>query len=548
MIRGWATPMSHQAEDVDRLSYHPRINIWNGLGTGKTATLVWWLARLWESGAIDEVWLTLPGMCLPDWRSTFEGMAMPEELVEFIDCRPPDVGLIEKMITSSLRAPGHKLRVYCTTYGGTRKLLNTGTKGRPAVDPAQEILKHVRGRRIAAVYDEAQATALHSSAQGLACRALGHAASHVASVTATPIGRDVQLRLWGLTNLVRPDLLLRHEPELVKGKPVAPKGSFNAFKYRYAHCNDPMEGRPLPGGGMRSFNIHRSYPVSVYTDMIQREVLEPMAPFTTRRKKEDCLDLPPKVYIARHFQLRGQAARAMRGLIEDDRAVLDSGHAVVPPNVLIERLRTLELTGGWLEGHPVHDGKLALLRDVLRSIEEDIGEREPRHIWASRSREVVACALIATGATPVTALQRATDVYPPGANAPVSHEYADVIRVCRKSGVGIIHGPTSDRDRDKIQADWRAGKLHTVVAHPGVAGAGLNWQHSKAAVYYSPPLGTIARRQSEDRVHRKGLKHTALIYDLMVEDGPDEAVVMAHVDQRDAALVMLDWLSERIRS
>lgn len=293
------------------------------------------------------------------------------------------------------------------------------------------------------------------------------------------------------------------------------------------------------------FNIHRAYPVAVHSELIQQEVLSPMVPYTVRRRKEDCLNLPEKVRMMRLFRLSPSAARMMDGLVDDDRAILDDGRAVVPANILEEKLRCLELCGGWLTGEPVHDGKLFLLRDVLAEISENVGLSAPVLVWASRSREVVAAALVAAATSPADAQKLASAAYPSGTSSPVRSLYNQVVEIARIGGVGIIHGPTPDKDRDEVQRAWKSGTIRTVVAHPGVAGAGLNWQHVRATVYYSPPLGTIARQQSEDRVHRKGLQHLALYYDLVVEDGPDVEVTRAHAEQRDAAEALLSWLSRR---
>jgi len=536
MITGTFVPMSHQSEDVERLSAFTRVFILNGLGTGKTATACWWLHDLWKRGIIDECVLVLPSMCMSDWRSTFCGGAVPEGMVDFFDCRPPAYGDIFENVVSDFRPPGHALRVMATTYGGMRGLMRNYDWG--------SLLAHVRGRRIALVCDEAQSSALPGTAQGIACRSFANCCRSVAAVTATPIGRAENLRLWGLVSLVRPDLLDRHPPGIIKTKrrtyPVGPPRSFDAFKYRYAHLHDPMESPS------RRFRVSRAFVVAVHHDLIQREVLDAIAPCTVRRAKDDCLDLPDKVYFRRDYHLPAAAARVLRDLLEDDRAVLDDGHAIVPPNVLIERLRTLELTGGWVEGRPLHDAKLRLLCDVLAEVGDALGTGVPLLVWASRSREVLACALVAAGIKPAGALQEASLVYPPGATAPSLGAYRQAVERAERAGVGIIHGSTSTKDRDRIQNEWRAGRIRTVVAHPGVAGAGLNWQHVRASIYYSPPLGTIARRQSEDRVHRHGLTHTALYYDLVSDDGPDGAVYDAHREQASAALAMLDWLKERI--
>lgn len=537
-------PMKHQAEDVDRLSAFTRINVWNGLGTGKTATIAWWLQRLWLAGQIDEAIIVLPSMTLPDWMSTLCGAAWPDGLVKFYDCRPPDADMIRETLTSGLRPEQGRFTVMATTFSGLRNLLAEKSRGRNFVKAEHPMMIGARGRRTALVVDEAQSVALPTSAQGVAARSLGSACRAVAAVTATPIGRPEHLRLWGLAKLVRPDVVARFQPDIIRaGNRVYPSGapgSFEAFKYRYGHLVDPMEKKG------KLFSVQRAFVVGVHSDLIQREVLDPMVPYTVRRRKEDCLDLPDKIYMRRSYQLSAEAHRLMVGLVEDDRAVLEDGHAVVPENILIEKLRTLELTGGYLEGRPVHDGKLLLLKDVMAEIDENVGERTPRHVWASRSREVIACALVCAGAEPRDALRIGAEVFPGDAETESSTRYSEVVDRCRRARVGIIHGPTSERSRDEIQSAWRSGEIRTVIAHPGVAGAGLNWQHSKSAVYYSQPLGTIARSQSEDRVHRHGLKHLAIIYDLITENGPDEAVVEAHRGQRSAAGAMLDWMTELI--
>lgn len=542
--------MGHQAEDVERLSAHPRINIFNGLGTGKCATACWWLQSLWWRGIVDEAILVLPSMCAMDWRDSLCGLAWPEGLVDFWDCRPPDAGIIADILSSRCRAPPGRLRVLCTTYGGIRSIMDAREPGsrrgtgrtRWRVDPGSRTLAGARGRGLAALFDESQAAALQSSNQGAACQAIADASRAVASISATPIGNPLAMRLWGMTRLVRRDILERQPVPGIAGR--AKRGSFVAFKARYGYLQDPVQMKAERAGRKSRFVAGRAYPVSIHDDMIRREILEPMAPFTTIRLKEDCLDLPPKVRMRRRMRLPPAAERVMRGLIDDDRAVLGSGTAVVPENVLVERLRTLELCGGWVAGEPVHDGKLCLLRDVLAECGEALGEKAPLLIWASRSREVVAAALVAAGMRPKQAMDEASAAYLPGGDQDPT-AYRRCVDIARRAGVGIIHGPTPDRDRDRIQSRWRSGALHRVVAHPGVAGAGLNWQHVVASLYYSQPLGTIARQQSEDRVHRHGLDHTALYYDLTVEDGPDEAVAMAHAEQRDAAAAMLAWISWR---
>lgn len=472
------------------------------------------------------------------WYETFMDLAWPGELVDYVDARPPDHGTIEEALTRRCVRDQATFGVYFTTYAGLRDLMCYHPK-RGGWVPSEDgltIIKGARGRKVALVVDEAQGVALPGSGQTEAAHHLGKACSAVAAVTATPIGNPSHLRLWALCRLVRPDMLLRL-PNPPEYDPQPELGTFDAFKARYAYLVDQIQ-RTKP---WMKLSVHRAYVADVWHDRIRDEVMPKMAPWTCRRRKEDCLDLPPKVYMVRSAEMDEYTRSCMVGLAEYDRAILQDGYAVVPANVLEERLRVLELAGGWLEGRPVHSTKLQLLADVLEELNEELGERAPKLVWASRSRPLIASALVLAGAKPDEALRMTTGASEDGSL------YSDIVRRCRAARVGIIHGPTPDRDRDSIQRAWKDGNLDWVVAHPGVAGAGLNWQHVRASVYYDQPLGTIARQQSEDRVHRHGLEHTALYYDLVLEDGPDQAVAAAHRAQRDVEGSLLAWLSSLIR-
>lgn len=530
LLLGQVRPMSHQWDDALGLWRHPRVNLWNGLGTGKMFTGAWLTQLWWLSGMIDCVVVVAPSMCAPDWFDAYTHKAFPENMCEVYDARPPDQSLIEEFFTSGVRQDPSKLHVIVASYGSMRSLIGERTASRYQVDQESELLTHIRGRRVAVVYDEAQAAALQSSQQGIACRGLADACRGVISMTATPIGNPLAMRLWGMAQLVRPDVLHQSARDFV------------GFKARYGQLVDPVQQQAQRAGRNTQFVPARAYPVAIHQHLVDAEVLAPMAPFSARRTKEECLDLPPKVRMRRSYRAPPEVRRLLDRLVEEDRAVLADGRAVVVDNALEERLRTLELASGWLAERVVHPLKLRLLEEVIDEITENLGKQAPIVIWCSRTRELLAAALVCAG-TPAEEAQRM------GSEGAAHEEaYRDCVRRAASGRVGILHGKTAARDRDRIQGDWKAGILRTVVAHPGVAGAGLNWQHVEATIYFSQPLGTIARQQSEDRVHRFGLKHVALYYDLVMEDGADLAVAVAHANQANAATAMLDWLDSKARS
>jgi hypothetical protein len=528
--------MAHQADDVDRLRYHPRVNVWNDLGTGKTYTVAWLLQDWWVRGVIDEAVIVGPSMLYRDWAAAFDGEAWPEGLAEVMDARPPRHRDLMNTLRSRVAAPQGRFVAHFTTFSGVRAMAIRGIGRSARVDHDDELWRRLRGRKVGLVIDEAQGAALPTSDQARACRAVANCCAAVVDMTATPVGRWEHLRVWGLTKLVRPDVVSARRGVSLGGCKEPLAGSFDAFKSRYAFLRDPGEEKT------GRFSLSRAYPVDVRVDLVTEEILAPMVPYTVRRSKAECLDLPPKVRLVRAFPRDSILERLLRDLVEDDRAVLADGHAVTPANVLEERLRCVELTGGWLEGRPVHSHKLSLLKQVL-VVDVADGSPGPVAVWASRSREIVAAALVAAGVSPDDAQSEATAVFPHDSSISQS-AYSAAVQRAENGGVGVLHGPTSVKDRDRIQSAWRSGDLTTVVAHPGVAGAGLNWQFVVNTIYYSQPLGMIARQQSEDRVHRKGLNHTAVYFDLVMEDGPDLAVALAHAGQRDAQSALLQWLTE----
>lgn len=501
-LRWWygsAVPMDHQREDVELHWQQPRVGVFNDLGTGKTYTVAWMVSRRWFAGLIDRVIIAAPSLLFHDWKAAFEGAAMPGELVEFVDARPP----LNSDIGELLQQPTTKLLVVITTYAAL-----------DAVDP-----KRATGARVNFVIDEAHKAAGTSAKQALAASRLAAQCKFVDAMTATPEGRPTSLRWFGIVRLLRPDLL-RLPGEGVVGAKAKP-GSFVAFSSRYLKMSSNARGP--------------RFPVGINQDRLNSDVLDYLKPVSCVRMKRDCLQLPDKVKVLRRFDLPERAQRMMDDLVEEDRAIVD-GVDVVPSNALVAKLRCLELTGGWLAGMPVHSGKLEALRGLLDEIDDRYDD--PRVIiWASRRLEAKGAGLVAAGMAPDEAL-----------HAAVSMSDAEAVAYMANNRVGLLNGAVSDANRDLANTRWVAGEYTYVVAHPQVAGAGMNWQFATATVYYGQPVGSTLRVQSEDRMHRKGRSTVAMYYDLVMNDGPDEALVNAHAGQRDACIDVLDWLRNYTKS
>src|SRR3990167_10436955 len=122
LLTAQLVPHSYQLEDLKRLQVHPRVNVWLGLGLGKTAWTLWWLQLWWRRGLIDGVLVVAPGMVIPGWGSALE-QVWPKGLGEFIDARPSsrDRDWLEALLQGH-RVPW-KFTLVGTTYAAVRQVM-----------------------------------------------------------------------------------------------------------------------------------------------------------------------------------------------------------------------------------------------------------------------------------------------------------------------------------------------------------------------------------------------------------------------------------------
>lgn len=81
-------------------------------------------------------------------------------------------------------------------------------------------------------------------------------------------------------------------------------------------------------------------------------------------------------------------------------------------------------------------------------------------------------------------------------------------------------------DTDKDIADWNAGKIKVLLAHPASCGHGLNLQHGGSiTVWYGLNWSLELYQQANARLHRQGQKQAVRIYHIVAKDTIDEKVL-----------------------
>lgn len=83
-------------------------------------------------------------------------------------------------------------------------------------------------------------------------------------------------------------------------------------------------------------------------------------------------------------------------------------------------------------------------------------------------------------------------------------------------------------DGPKAVADWNAGKIRLLLAHPASAGHGLNLQAGgNILVWFGMPWSLELYQQAIGRLHRQGQAERVFVYHLVAEGTMDEDVMRA---------------------
>tara|TARA_R100001594_G_scaffold112628_1_gene147476 strand:- start:698 stop:2047 length:1350 start_codon:yes stop_codon:yes gene_type:complete len=256
--------------------------------------------------------------------------------------------------------------------------------------------------------------------------------------------------------------------------------SYYAFKNRYAIMVD------------RNVGTHSFKHVMGYRRL--DELNEKLNNFSYRVLKEDCLDLPEKVYMKRIITLTDEQKKMYSEMKKFALAELE-GKKTTATSALAQLVRLHQIICGHLT---TDDGEVRTLKnnrikELLDILEETDGKVI---IWAVYRHDI----------------KEITNV--------LSGRYG-------KNAVESFFGDTLDRDRQDIidRFQDRESDLRFFVGNPKTGGYGLTLTASHTVIYYSNSYDLEIRLQSEDRAHRISQDKKVTYIDLITEGTVDELIV-----------------------
>ena len=255
--------------------------------------------------------------------------------------------------------------------------------------------------------------------------------------------------------------------------------SYYAFRNRYAE--------------MKTLHMHgRSIQV---VDKFKNlgELSDQLKGFSYRVLKEDCLDLPDKIYIKRQITLSPDQKKLYEQMRKEALAVLN-GKQVTTVNALTQLMRLHQITCGHFTADDgsiqrIPNNRVSELMDIL---EETEGKAI---IWAHYQWDIK------------DIIKEIVKEYGPGS---VVDYY------------GLTPQNERDTNREKFQSD---PKCRFLIGTPATGGYGLTLTAANTVIYYSNGYDLEKRLQSEDRAHRIGQKKSVTYVDINAEDTVDEKIV-----------------------
>jgi SNF2 family DNA or RNA helicase len=289
--------------------------------------------------------------------------------------------------------------------------------------------------------------------------------------------------------------------------------SYPAFKAEHAEMLKP--GDPLLTAIMRKTKARFAPQIAAknadgstkYKNL--DKLKERIAPYSMRVTKQECLDLPPKIYEKRYFKLTGKHRQMYDQLVNDSRFELNDKTVPILHKLTLY-LRLQQCAAGFMvdeEGTLHHlyekltdNPRISALTDFLEDVDE------PVIIWCRFQEEI-----------------------------------RMLNQVLGPENCALYYGEIKGTVRQENMDAFKRGERKYFIGTAQAGGIGLNLTKSALTVYYSNTFNAGERWQSEDRSHRIGQEADRVLYiDLEAEDTIDSKIIGALRAKKDISDYMLE--------
>ena len=227
------------------------------------------------------------------------------------------------------------------------------------------------------------------------------------------------------------------------------------------------------------------------------ELGEKLEKFSHRILKEECLDLPDKIYMRRSVQLTDEQKRVYKEMKKFALAEIEAGELATTTSVLTQIMRLQQIVCGFLPSDedgikPLPNNRLTELLDTVEEIQGKV------IIWAAWVHNV--------------------------------QEITDALRrrFGPESAASFFGGTPQDERQNTVDLfQDQTSPLRFFVGTPRTGGFGLTLTAANTVIYYANGYDLETRLQSEDRAHRIGQEKSVTYIDFVADGTIDEKILDA---------------------
>ena len=452
-------PYEHQLKALEKSWASDTYALFMEMGTGKSKVLVDNIAILYDRGAIKGALIIAPKGVYKNWDQIEFPVHLPDHVEHTKVLWEPTITKKKQMELDTLFDDKGDLKILIMNV----EAFST-TKG---LDFARSFLNIFLGRALIGV-DESTTIKNPTAKRTKNILKLADQAKYRRILTGSPVTKS-PLDLFSQCEFLDP-YHLGH-------------ASYYSFRARYANIVK------------RNFGGRQVQLVVSYRRL--DELADILDKFSYRVLKEDCLDLPEKVFTKRLIELTPEQDKAYKQMKQMALAMLDNGEVMTTVNVMTQLMRLHQITCGHFKAD---DGTTTALKNnridaLMQLLEETEGKVI---IWANYREDIKNI---------VAALKKA---------------YGEASTVEYHGGVDA----TLRQDNIALFQE-KNGPTRYFVGNTQTGGYGITLTAANTVVYYSNNYDLEKRLQSEDRAHRIGQTGSVTYVDLIAEKTIDEKIVKA---------------------
>ena len=450
-------PYEHQLKALEKSWAAESYALFMEMGTGKSKVLVDNIAMLYDKGAIRGALIVAPKGVYKNWDQIEFPVHMPEHVEHTKVLWDPTITKKKQVELDTLFDDKEELKILIMNV----EAFST-SKG---LDFAHRFLNMLCGRALIGI-DESTTIKTPTAKRTKNILKIGNLAKYRRILTGSPVTKS-PLDLFSQCLFLDPYHL--------------GYDSYYVYRSRYAHML-------TKNFGGRSVQIVGSY-------RRLDELSKKLEKFSYRVLKEECLDLPEKVFVKRFVELTDEQKKIYRQMKEMALAILDDGKMMSTVNVMTQLMRLHQVTCGHFKAD---DGTITHLKnnrvDALMNLLEETDGKVI--IWANYVEDIKNI---------VESLKKA---------------YGDASTVEYHGGVD-----TTLRQENIALFQEKNGPARYFVGNAQTGGYGITLTAANTVIYYSNNYDLEKRLQSEDRAHRIGQTGSVTYIDLVAEKTIDERII-----------------------